>query len=141
MDRANHRVGDSLATMDASAALPNGANVTRTTGLDLGPLTARGARLAECELEISAPVLTAAELPDAQTITYAIETDDDAAFGSAIVPADALCVQTGAGGVGAAARSIRVKIPTNCERYVRLRATKVGASNASTKNMRFRLLF
>lgn len=140
MDRATYRVRDAWATSSVTAALPNGAAVTQTGGIDLGPLSARGARFLEVELELIAPALTAARLPDAQTVTYAIETDNDAAFGSPVVVADAVMIQTGAGGVGAVGQTVRHRISTACERYVRLRATKVGAADASGASMTARLL-
>jgi len=90
---------------------------------------------------LTAPALTVGELADTQTITYSIEMDDNAAFSSATVLAASVLVQTGAGGAGAAAGTHRFKLPSNCERYVRHKATKAGASNASTASMTSQILF
>lgn len=122
------------ANLIKTAALPNGAAATQTTGIDL-ELTVRSDLVAACELVISAPALTTGELPDGQTITYSVETDDNSGFSSAKVINGNAGVQTGAGGVGAAAQELRVRLPSNCERHVRVKATKTGAANASAKSM------
>lgn len=132
-------VADKLLTQ--TAALPNGAAVTVTTGIDLGHDNTKDRLLADCELLVSVPALTTTQLGDTQTITISIETDNDVAFGSAKVLTSSLFVMTGAGGAGAAAASDRFRLPSNCERYVRAKATKAGATNASTASMTFQVLF
>ncbi len=133
-----YELGD--AQLRQTAALPDGAAATQVTGLDLGH-GVNGSHVAPHEILIEAPALTTTELPDTETMTYSIETDDNAAFSSAtIVDADVL-VQTGAGGAGAAAAEQRYRLPTTCERYVRLKATNSGAGDASGKSMTFSLKF
>ena len=133
------QVADKLLTI--TAALPNGATNTSTTAIDLEHNNARQDFLANCEFLVSIPALTTTQLGDTQTITVSVETDNDAAFGSAKVVISSLFVMTGAGGAGAAAASDRFRLPSNCERYVRVKATKTGASNASTASMTFQQLF
>lgn len=135
----SHRVKDAL--LIETEALPNGASSTQTDGFDLGPLTQNGARLEEIEAEVIAPALTTADLGDAATMTYSIETDATSTFGSPTVLNSALIVQTGAGGAGAAAASARFKIPSDCERYIRAKATNSAAGDASDKSLTFQLLF
>jgi hypothetical protein len=55
------------------------------------------------EVLVSAPALSTTIAPDTRTMTYRIQHDTDSAFGTAATLVDNLIVQTGAGGVGAAA--------------------------------------
>jgi len=126
------------AALKKVSALPNGAVTTTTTGIDTENGTF-GDCVAEVEALLSVPALTTGELPDAQTITYTIEHDTDAAFGTAVKLFDTF-VQTGAGGAGAAANSFRTKLPTSVKRHIRAKAVKTGASNASTKSMTIEVL-
>jgi len=130
MERANANV---LAAQKTKA-LPNGAASSSTDAIDLGPLTDRGAR-PPMELEILAPALTAAQLPDDKTMTYKVESDSASNFASPKTLADAVLVQTGAGGAGAAAATARFAIPSDCERYVRVTATNSGTGDASGASM------
>lgn len=136
----------SFAVKDAqliqTKALSNGAGSTVTDGWDLGHNAALlGRNLADFELLIEAPALTTTELPDTETYKYSIETDDNAAFGSAKVLHTDVMQQLGAGGAGAAAKSERVRLPSNCERYVRVRGTKTGTGNPSAKVFTVSLMF
>jgi len=141
MDRASHNVKD--ASFVQTKALSNGAGNVVTDGFNLGSLTARGARLehGDCELKIEAPGLTTTQLPDSETMTYSIETDDNSGFSSAKILADKVILQTGAGGAGAAAVTARFKLPSDCEQYVRVKATKTGTGDCSTVSMTVSLLF
>jgi hypothetical protein len=121
--------------LSVSQALPNGAATTLSEGIDLGG----GARLTECELRIEAPALTTAELANAATVTYTLEFDDDPAFGTAVAAGTPL-VQTGAGGVGAAAANARYRPPTLSKRYVRLKAVNSGVGDASGKSATLRVV-
>ncbi|MCL4193983.1 MAG: hypothetical protein KJZ87_19755 [Thermoguttaceae bacterium] len=139
MERTGFNVKD--ASLVRSVALPNGANTVYSDGIDLGALSGRGARLYEAELLIEAPALVTADLGDGATMKYSIQTDDDAAFGSPTVVAADVIVQTGAGGAGAAAQTYRWRIPTGCERHVRVRAVNSAAGDASDKSMTVSLCF
>lgn len=126
MDRANQLLRDAGFTQ--TLALGTSDATVVTTGFDLGALSARGARLADVELKLDAPALNTTQLPDADTCTYSVETDDDVAFGSAKILTSALLLQTGAGGAGAAAASARFRLPSDCERYVRVKAILAGGT-------------
>jgi hypothetical protein len=122
-------------------ALPNGAATIYTDGIDLGAITARGALLAQCELLISAPALVVGDLADTKTMKYDVQCDADSAFGSARTLALAVITQTGAGGAGAAAATARFRLPSDCERYLRVAATNDAAGDASDKSVTVELLF
>lgn len=141
MDRANHGVKD--ASLIKTKTLPAAESTnTATDGIDLGVLSARGARLEDCELLISAPALGATPLPDTKTMTYSVESDDNSAFSSAKIVADKLIVQTGADAAGADAAAARFKIPSDCERYLRVKATAgAGTADASGSSVTASLLF
>jgi hypothetical protein len=139
---ANFNVRDAL--LIKSDVLPAAASTTKNgTALDLGnALTARGARLADCELLLSAPALTTTMLPDTKTMTYSIESSVDSAFTSPITLAGSCIVQTGAGGAGAAAATFRLKVPSDCARYIRAKAVSgANVTDSSTLSMKLELLF
>jgi len=126
--------------LENAIALPTGASAVNSAGIDTQNGTS-GDFVAGCEIEIEAPALTTGQLPDAQTITYKVQHDTDSAFGSATTLFDAVISQVGAGGAGAAAATVRHKLPKDVKRYVRLVATKVGAADASAKSATVRLVF
>lgn len=133
MDRTGYGVRD--ANMVKTKALPSGASTIYTDGIDVGLRGGRGALLADCELEINAPILAVGELANASTMKYDVQMDADVAFGSPTTIALEVLVQTGAGGVGAAAATAKFRLPTNCERYVRVAATNSAAADASGKDV------
>lgn len=117
-----------------TAALPNGAGAVQVTGFDLGhTLTTLGRNLAQMEFLIAMPALTTTELPDAETMKISVEESVDAAFTSPIIRHVDILQQLGAGGAGAAAKSVRWRAPTNINRFVRFKATKTGTGNVSGK--------
>ncbi len=128
------------AQLIQTKALPNGAGSTSTDGFDLGH-GSKGDFLAPCELLIEAPALATADLGDADTMKYSIEHDTDPAFGTAVAIAKEVLVQTGAGGAGAAAASARFRLPSNVNRYVRVKATNSDAGDASDKSFTVSLMF
>lgn len=130
------------ASLIQTAALPEGATgapvATNVTGFDLGG----GDHAGNFELLVSLPALTTAELPDTETMTVSIETDDNADFSSASIIVDKAVVQTGASGAGAAAKSARVGLPSDVERYVRAKATiSAGGGDCSAKKLTAGLVF
>jgi hypothetical protein len=128
------------AKLARSLTLPNGAATTNTTSIDLEH-GAQGEFLADAEVLIEAPALTTGELGDTQVITYSLRQSANADFSADTEILGGLIVQTGAGGAGAAAATKRVRLPSDVQRYVRMRAVKTGATNASTKSASVKLLF
>lgn len=118
------------AALIQTKALPNGAAATVIDGFDLGH-GSKGDFLAQAELLIEAPALGATPLPNAKTMTFSVEHDTDSAFGTPVVLADKVIVQTGAGGVGDVAKSARFRLPTDVKPNVRVKATGSGAGDAS----------
>lgn len=138
-------MGDTLNVQDANfiktKALPNGANTVYSSGLDLGALSDRGARVAEIEFKLSAPALATAALPDTKTIKYSVQTDSDSAFGSPTDLMTNILTQTGASGAGAAAATKRFRLPTDSERYVRIKAINDGTGDASGSELTLEAMF
>lgn len=132
------QVNDAL--LSSTFALPNGAATTQSSGFDLMN-GSRGDFLAPVELQIEAPALSTGQLGDAQTITYEVWHDTAVGFGSETRLASAVIVQTGAGGAGDGAETVRFRLPVDVNQYVRVKAVKVGASNASTASAVARLVF
>ena len=121
------------ANFEQSAAIPTGATPSAIAGFDLGQ-SDRGEFLAQCELVIQAPALVVGSLPNAHTVTYAIQASDDPTWANGTAAptrtvADKVLVQTGASGAGAAAAEARFRFPTDIERYVRVAAT--GSASAA----------
>lgn len=128
------------ANLQRTKALPNGAATVADDGYDLG-LTTKGDFLANVELEIEAPALVVGDLANGDTIKYSVFHDTAAGFGTeAVLIRDAI-IQTGAGGAGAAAASTVVRLPKDCNRYVRVKAVNSGSGDASDKTMTTRLRF
>ena len=136
MTQPNMRLAD--AQFEVTKALPNGAAAVNSDSMDL-EVSSDGLHLANCELEITAPALDTADLPDTKTMTYKVEeSDDDSSFNTV---ADSVLVQTGASGAGAAAATVRVRLPSDVKRYVRVTATNSGTGDASDKSLTAKLLF
>lgn len=126
------------AQFSVTKALPNGAAAVNSDSIDLAHST-NGLHLADCELKINAPALATAALPDTKTMTYKVEDSaDDSSFATI---ADAVIVQTGAGGAGAAAAEKRFRFPSTVRRYVRVTATNSGAGDASGSSLTANLMF
>lgn len=129
-------------SLTVSKALSNGAGAVYTDGIDLGHGTHPQVMLPNFEIEIDAPALTTTLLPNSETMTYDIQHDDDPAFGTVATLLTAVVVQTGAGGVGAAAiEATKARLPSSVKRYIRMKVTKTGTGNASTVSGTMRLVF
>lgn len=131
-----YAVGDKLLTI--TRALPNGAANVSSTPIDLQH-GLRGRLLADVEFVVEAPAMNTTQMPNAKTMIYSIETDDNAAFSSAKIVNPALITQTGAGGAGCAAATERFRLPTNCEQYVRVKATGSASGDATGASFVFAL--
>lgn len=125
-----------------SKALPSsGGTSTSTDGIDVGNSSV-GDFVAGCELLITAPALATGELPDGETITYKVEHDTDSAFGTVETLYDTVLVQTGAGGAGAAADTVRVRLPSDVKTHVRVTATSSAtAGDCSGESVTAQLVF
>jgi hypothetical protein len=121
------------ASLNLTKALPNGAAATASDGIDT-QASANAHQLADLEFVVNAPALGATPLPDAKTMIYSVEMDHDSAFGSATVLIPELMRQTGAGGGGAAAKEARFRLPSNAERYIRVKATGSASGDASASS-------
>lgn len=130
-------------------ALPNDAGsgaATSITAFDLGEGLPDGEFLAECEVEVSAPALDSTAMPNGTEMHYDLEASSDDADSDAyeVIAADVI-VQTGADGSGDDAATARFRIPSDCERY--LRVTAEGADGTGTlgdcsdSDMTVKLLF
>jgi len=128
------------ADLIKTKALPAGASSVQTDAIDLGhSVSGSGDFVADCELLLTAPALTNAQLASGHTMTYLVEMDNDSAFGSPTTVMAAAITQAGAG-AGAAAALKRLRLPSNVERYVRAKATASDADDASAAEMTFELL-
>ena len=129
-------------TLPATAATVYSDTEALEESIDLYPLTAKGARLEDMELNISIPDLTVAQMVDADTLTFSILTDSvrpiDAS--STVVAGDCF-VCTGAGGVGVGPLNHRFKIPSDCQRYIGVKIVHAGTGSPETAEAITELLF
>jgi hypothetical protein len=124
----------------SSRALPTGASAVTATGLDLGHGTT-GRNVADYEFLLTVPALAVGQLANGSTMTYAIVTSASSDMSSPTVLNSAALVQTGAGGAGAAGNTLRFRLPTNCQRYVSVRATNSAAADASAASYTLEMEF
>jgi hypothetical protein len=127
------------ALLKVTKALPNGAATVYSDGIDLGH-GSRGDFLAHAEVKVSGPALTTTQQPNAKTLTYTIQHDDDAAFGTVADLYPSVLVQTGAGGVGAAAAEFAARLPVDVKRYVRVKAVGSATGDSSGSSLTFEVL-
>lgn len=109
-------------TLPASAS----ASTNQATPFDLGADTFKPE---EVEVELSVPALTDTMVSSTRTTTYIIETCTATNF-STIDATLYTKTFTGAGS-GVAAQVIRVRLPSNCARYIRAKVTH-GASTTDS---------
>lgn len=128
------------AALSKSKALPDGAANVTTDAIDLGHENT-GHFIAATELEVEAPALATAELPDTETMTYDVIASANSDLSSPETIATALITQTGADSAGAAAATKRLRLPTDVKRYIGVKATNSGAGDASGKSVKASLLF
>jgi len=133
-------IQDNDSTMVKTKALPDGAATTITDGIDLGH-GANGDVGGNFELQIEAPALATAALPDTKTMTFDVYHDTAVGFGTEVLLMGSVIVQTGADGAGAAAVTKQVRLPVDCNRYIRVKATNSGTGDASGSDMTARLVF
>lgn len=128
----NQQDDNYISTVTLLAA---GAN---TASFDLEQVT--GGDIEEVVFQLAAPALATAELSDTKVVTYKLE---DSADNSSWASVDPLIqtTQTGAGGAGAAAKTIRFRLPANTRRYVRIAQTASATPGTLAQAMVAKLLF
>ncbi|MCY2968426.1 MAG: hypothetical protein NT069_33175, partial [Planctomycetota bacterium] len=97
--------------------------------------------VAQVELLISAPALAVGQLANGSTMKYDVVMSVNSDLSSPTIIAKEVIVQTGAGGAGAAAATARFRLPTNCARYVGVKATNSAAADASAASLTSELVF
>jgi hypothetical protein len=110
-----------------------------TEYIDLGEITERGARLSIYELRLWAAESTVAALPAASGVTLQVEFSADTDFTD---PDNYFCnrwVQTGSA-AGASEIEARFRVPTQCPRYVRVKASVTGTPGTITAKFGFEVL-
>lgn len=115
------------ANLKAVVNLPAAGATAYTPSLDFG--SAGDPVLEEVEVEIAIPATP--DLADDKTITCTLQDSaDDSSFGD--IEEFAAVVITGAGGVGAAASSTKLRLPRTTKRYVRLKTVVLAAGGDNT---------
>jgi len=135
-------VGDADASTKITTALSDGAGTVTSTGFDLGH-GAKGDVVADVELEIAIPAIPVANLPNSKTLIVDVYHDSAANFGSEVLLMGSVIVVTGVTAVDPSVAVTRsVRLPVDCHRYVRIKATQNDTSgDCSAYNMVSRLRF
>lgn len=121
------------ANLKVTRALPNGAAAVTSTSIDNGKRTSQAYQRGDAvEFLLSAPAMNATEMPDAKTMIYDIIHSDNSDLSSPSILYDNVITQTGAGGVGCAAATKRVRLPSDAKAYIGFTATGSAAGNATT---------
>ena len=120
----------STVTLLAAGANTAAFDLEQAVGGDIGAVV----------FELAAPALTTAQLTDAKVVTYAFQDSADNSSWAAVDPAIST-TQTGAGGAGAAAKTVRFRMPANTRRYVRIAQTATATPGTLTAAMVAKLLF
>ena len=128
------------ALKKVTKALPNGAAAVTSDAIDLEN-TSRADEVRDIELLLSAPALNVTEQPNSKMMIYDIIYSANSDLSSPTTYMAAAITQTGAGGVGAAAATKRIKLPSDAARYWGAKATGSAAGNATTASMTLELLF
>lgn len=110
-----------------------GAN---TASFDLEQVT--GGDINDVVFELAAP--TAAGISDTKVVTYTLQDSADNSSWAAVDPGIST-TQTGAGGAGITAKTVRFRLPANTRRYVRIAQTMTSSAGTVTGNMVAKLLF
>lgn len=115
--------------------LAAGAN---TAAFDLEQIV--GGDINDVVLELAAPALNTTQLTDAKVLTYTLQDSADGSSWAAVDPGIST-TQTGAGGAGAAAKTVRLRFPANTRRYVRIAQTATATPGTLGVAMVAKLLF
>jgi hypothetical protein len=122
---------------EVTKALPAAAANNNTDALDLEQTT--GGQIEAIAFEIAVPALPA--LVEAKTVTITVQDSADGTNFAAIDPAISTVI-TGGVGNGAAAKTVRFRLPPSARRYVRLNtAVLADGGNNTGVSLTFRALF
>lgn len=114
------------AELTRTLALPDAGNSASSESIDLS-----ASLQTECHFEVEIAVPALANLAEAKKLTVTLEDSADDASFAAIAGLAPLEVTGGAGG-GAAAASLRVRLPNSARRYLRATADVEAAGGDST---------
>ena len=113
--------------------LAAGAN---TASFDLEQVV--GGDIEDVVFGLDAPALLTAQLTDGKIVTYTLQ---DSADGTTFVAVDPLITTTQTGASGAAAKTVRFRLPAGTRRYVRIAQTATATPGTLTASMVAKLLF
>lgn len=135
-----HAVQDfSTDVYDSASALPNGAATTYSSTFDLGS-GENIVRPPNVEIVVGAPALGATPLPNGKYMYYDLYHDTDSTMATEELLLR-IGQQLGAGGVGDDAATLRTRLPSTCNRYIRVKATGTDAGDASGSNFSAQIMF
>ena len=124
------------ANLSVTLALPAASNNTVTSNTSIDTEAAKTSDfVAEQELLISAPALTNTLLPNTATMSYSLVASNNANMVGSNVVLTNVIVQTGNGSTGAAAATVRERLPTDIAKtYGRYLGLQVASAVANIAN-------
>lgn len=126
------------ADFEVTQALPAADAESVSASLDLGQEKVQS--LEEIELEITIPATP--DLVDAAVITFTVEDSDDDSSFAAVDPLISTTVTGVATSQGGPAKEVRLRLPSQTRRYVRVKAAVLsGAGDNTGVSFTFAALF
>lgn len=98
-----------------------------------------GGDLERIVVELSLPA--EALLSDTKVLSYALQDSADGVNFTQVDPCGVITTQTGAGGVGVAAKTVRFRLPCNVRRYIRVAQTVTATPGTLSGSFVTSLLF
>jgi hypothetical protein len=117
-----------------TASLAAGAN---SAALDLEQAIGGDIETIAVELELPAEAL----LSDAKVLTFTLQDSADGVSFAAVDPQPVITTQTGAGGVGVAAKTVRFRLNPATRRYIRVAQTVTATPGTLSGSFVLSLLF
>ncbi len=140
MNPSSPNVRDALLKLTRALPAANGGTVT-SPALDTGSTTGDAYLAGNVEFLLTAPALTVGQAANGTTYTYSIVGSPNADLSSATTLSSGILVQTGAGGAGAPAATVRYRPPSNAQRYIGFQvAASAGNADASAASATLELL-
>lgn len=115
----------------------NAAAGANSNALDLQQAT--GGNLEQIAVELLLPA--EALLSDTKVLTYKLEDSADGTNFTVVDPCGTITTQTGAGGVGVAAKEVAFRLPYNVRRYIRVAQTVTATPGTLSGSFTVSLLF
>lgn len=118
-----------------STANASGGSTSATFDLE----QATGGDIESIAVELALPA--EAGLSDTKVLTYVLQDSADGSSWATVDPCGSITTQTGAGGAGVSAKTVRFRLPVNTRRYIRVSQTVTATPGTLAGSYTVSLLF